>query len=155
MSNKLVFILIGVVLLVVVGLGGGFFLMWTKMSTMNAQVAAVPNAQAAMGPNGQAVLGPIFSLDTFIVNLADKGGNRYLRVTMDLEMTTATLTDELKERLPQVRDTVLTILPNKRFDDISTSEGKTALRTELIEGLNGFLSQGKITKIYFKEFVVQ
>ena len=80
MSNKLVFILIGVVLLVVVGLGGGFFLMWTKMSTMNAQVAAVPNAQAAMGPNGQAVLGPIFSLDTFIVNLADKGGNRYLRV---------------------------------------------------------------------------
>lgn len=155
MSNKLVFILIGVVLLVVVGLGGGFFLMWTKMSTMNAQVAAVPNAQAAMGPNGQAVLGPIFSLDTFIVNLADKGGNRYLRVTMDLEMTTATLTDELKERLPQVRDTILTILPNKRFDDISTAEGKNALRTELIEGMNGFLSQGKITKIYFKEFVVQ
>ena len=155
MSNKLVFILIGVVLLVVVGLGGGFFLMWTKMSTMNAQVAAVPNAQAAMGPNAQAVLGPIFSLDTFIVNLADKGGNRYLRVTMDLEMTNATLTDELKERLPQVRDTVLTILPNKRFEDISTSEGKTALRTELIESLNGFLSQGKVTKIYFKEFVVQ
>ena len=155
MSNKLVFILIGVVLLVVVGLGGGFFLMWTKMSTMNAQVAAGPNAQAAMGPNGQAVLGPIFSLDTFIVNLADKGGNRYLRVTMDLEMTTATLTDELKERLPQVRDTILTILPNKRFDDISTAEGKTALRTELIEGMNGFLSQGKVTKIYFKEFVVQ
>lgn len=155
MSNKLVFILIGVVLLVVVGLGGGFFLMWTKMSTMNAQVAAVPNAQAAMGPNAQAVLGPIFSLDTFIVNLADKGGNRYLRVTMDLEMTNATLTDELKERLPQVRDTVLTILPNKRFEDISTSEGKTALRTELIESLNGFLSTGKVTKIYFKEFVVQ
>jgi flagellar protein FliL len=155
MSNKLVFILIGVVLLVVLGLGGGFFMMWSKMSTMNAQGPAVPNAQAAEAPAGQTLLGPIFSLNTFIVNLADKGGNRYLRVTMDLEMTNTELTDELKERLPQVRDTVLTILPNKRFDDISTVEGKTSLRTELIEGLNSFLAQGKITKIYFKEFVVQ
>ena len=155
MSNKLVFILIGVVVLVMVGLGGGFFMMWTKMATLNAQGPAVPNAAAATDPAEQAMLGPIFSLETFIVNLADKGGNRYLRVTMDLEMTNAALDDELTERLPQVRDAVLTILPNKRFENISTAEGKTSLRSELIEELNSFLSQGKITKIYFKEFVVQ
>ena len=155
MSNKLVFILIGVVVLVMVGLGGGFFMMWTKMATLNAQGPAVPNAAAATAPAEQAMLGPIFSLETFIVNLADKGGNRYLRVTMDLEMTNAALDDELTERLPQVRDAVLTILPNKRFENISTAEGKTSLRSELIEELNSFLSQGKVTKIYFKEFVVQ
>ena len=153
MSNKLVFILIGVMLLVFLGLGGGLFMMWSKMSSMNAQVPTGPNAHAAT-PQAP-VLGPIFSLDTFIVNLADKGGNRYLRVTMDLEMTNTTLTEELKLRLPQVRDTALTILPNKRFEDISTADGKASLRTELMEQLNSFLSRGQITNIYFREFVVQ
>jgi flagellar FliL protein len=47
------------------------------------------------------------------------------------------------------------ILPTKRFEDISTVQGKTALRVEMLETLNGYLAQGKIANIYFKEFVVQ
>jgi flagellar FliL protein len=47
------------------------------------------------------------------------------------------------------------ILPSKRFDDISSVEGKIALRDEILEKLNSLLKQGKITNIYFKEFVVQ
>jgi flagellar FliL protein len=47
------------------------------------------------------------------------------------------------------------ILPTKRFEDISTVQGKIALRDEVLETLNGFLAQGKIINIYFKEFVVQ
>ena len=89
------------------------------------------------------------------MNLADKGGNRYLRVTMDLELGNSDLETEITKRLPQVRDSILMILPTKRFEDISTVQGKTALRDEMLATLNGYLTQGKITNIYFKEFVVQ
>ena len=156
MSNKILVLLIGVLMVLMLGLGGGLFMMWNKLSTLNTQSVASAGEQ----PGDQAAsieqpLGPIFSLDTFIVNLADKGGNRYLRVTMDLELGNPELESEIKKRLPQVRDGILMILPTKRFEDISTVQGKTALRDEVLETLNGFLTQGKIINIYFKEFVVQ
>ena len=155
MSNKVLIILIGVLMIFMLGMGGGLFLMWNKLSAINMQT----NANAGVPP-GQAgaieqPLGTIYALDTFIVNLADKGGNRYLRVTMDLELGIPELESELEKRLPQVRDSILMILPSKRFEDISSVEGKIALRDQILETLNGFLTQGKITNIYFKEFVVQ
>jgi flagellar FliL protein len=155
MSNKILVLLIGVMMMLMLGLGGGLFMMWNKLSALNAQSVADAGEQPDEVVSLEQSLGPIFSLDTFIVNLADKGGTRYLRVTMDLELGNSDLEDELYKRLPQVRDSLLMILPNKRFEDISTVQGKTALRDEMLEALNGYLGQGKITNIYFKEFVVQ
>jgi flagellar FliL protein len=155
MSNKILVLLIGVMMLLMLGLGGGLFMMWNQMSALNAQSVADDGEQPDEVASSGQPLGPIFSLDTFIVNLADKGGTRYLRVTMDLELDNSELEDELNKRLPQVRDSLLMILPTKRFEDISTVQGKTALRDEILETLNGYLAQGKITNIYFKEFVVQ
>ena len=74
---------------------------------------------------------------------------------MDLELGDPELEDEINKRMPQVRDSILMILPSKRFEDISTIQGKTALRDQILETINGFLGQGKITNIFFKEFVVQ
>jgi flagellar FliL protein len=65
------------------------------------------------------------------------------------------LENEIDKRLPQIRDSILMILPSKRFADISSAAGKIALRDEILETLNGYLSQGQINRIYFKEFVVQ
>ena len=155
MSNKILVLLIGVMMLLMLGLGGGLFMMWNQLSALNAQSVADDGEEPDEVASLEQPLGPIFSLDTFIVNLADKGGTRYLRVTMDLELGNSDLEDELYKRLPQVRDSLLMILPNKRFEDISTVQGKTALRDEMLEALNGYLGQGKITNIYFKEFVVQ
>ncbi|MBW2335449.1 MAG: flagellar basal body-associated FliL family protein [Deltaproteobacteria bacterium] len=155
MSNKILVLLIGVMMMLILGLGGGLFMMWNQLSALNAQSVADAGGQPDEVVSLEQSLGPIFSLDTFIVNLADKGGTRYLRVTMDLELGNSDLEDELYKRLPQVRDSLLMILPSKRFEDISTVQGKTALRDEMLEALNGYLGQGKITNIYYKEFVVQ
>ena len=155
MSNKILLLLIGFLMVLMLGLGGGLFLMWNKLSTINVQA----NANAADQPGQEAILeeplGTIYALDTFIVNLADTGGNRYLRITMDLELGIPELESELDKRLPQVRDSILMILPSKRFEDISPVAGKIALRDEILKTLNGFLAKGEITNIYFKEFVVQ
>lgn len=155
MSNKLLFIVLGVVLLMVVGMGGGLFMMWTKMSAINTQIATAAEGKDGQKATDQLMIGPIMALDTFIVNLADAGGKRFLRVTIDLELNNPELQEEVKTRLPQVRDAILMILPTKKFDDISSTEGKIALRDELLASLNQFLTTGQINNIYFKEFVVQ
>jgi flagellar FliL protein len=156
MSSKILVIILGVLVVLMLGMGGGLFLMWNTLSDIKIQVnnanAGVPPAS---GGSIEQPLGPIYALETFIVNLADKGGKRYLRVTMDLELGNSDLETEIVKRLPQVRDSILMVLPSKQFADISSVEGKIALRDELLESLNGFLTQGKVTNIYFKEFVVQ
>jgi flagellar FliL protein len=155
MSNKILIIFIGVLMVFMLGMGGGLFLMWSKLSAINVQGNANAGVQPGEAAAVEPPLGPIYSLETFIVNLADKGGNRYLRVTIDLELGTPQLEGELNKRLPQIRDSILMILPSKRFEDISSVEGKIALRDEILGKLNGFLAQGKISNMYFKEFVVQ
>ena len=159
MSNKILMILMAVIVVFMLGLGGGLFMMWNKLSAMETQV------QRTAGDDEQAdkdttvpvedLLGPIFPLDTFIVNLADKGGKRYLRITIVLELDSEELESEIKKRLPQVRDSILTVLPTKRFEDISSAKGKTMLRDQMLERINSFLARGQLTNIYFKEFVVQ
>ncbi len=155
MSNKILVILIGFLVVLMLGLGGGLFMMWSKMSALDNQFKAQKSEQSGQPAVLEEPLGPIVSLDTFIVNLADKGGTRYLRLTIDLELGTKELEKEIEKRLPQVRDSILMILPTKRFADINTAAGKIALRNEIMEKLNSFLSMGKVTNIFFKEFVVQ
>jgi flagellar FliL protein len=100
-------------------------------------------------------IGEMFPLDTFVVNLADASGKRYLRATMQLELTPEESVANFEQRLPQIRDVVLTILPTKQFEEIRTVDGKTALRTEIIDQLNELLNGESVANIYFTEFVIQ
>lgn len=155
MSNKLVIILIGALFVLVLGMGGGMFLMWNKLAAVSAQ-AAVPESGKNAEKAKPEQMGKVVSLDTFIVNLADPGANRYLRVTMDLEVTGGkTPEEEVTRRTAQLRDAILMILPTKKFADIISTEGKSALREELLDALNALLTSSKVARIYFKEFVIQ
>jgi flagellar FliL protein len=158
MSNKLMIIVMGILLIFVVVIGAGFFMMWNKVSALDHIVNPPPDtASGEQGKEGtqQDVIGPLYSLDTFIVNLSDPTGSRFLRATMDLELQNETLNQEMEKRLPQIRDMILMTLPSRRFQEIQSTEGKVALRNELTEKLNSLLKKKAITNIYFTEFVVQ
>lgn len=155
MSNKLPVILLGALLLLMLGMGGGLFMIWSKVSAISALAARDGGAAPEAGKSKPEEIRPVVSLETFIVNLADPGGSRYLRVTMDLETEGKPAADEIGKREPQLRDTVLMILPTKRFADINTLEGKTALREEIIGAINGMLGTPAVSRIFFKEFVIQ
>lgn len=140
-------------------------MMWSKLSALEETVK--PEESTADGDvtdtDGQATqqdaIGPLYSLDTFIVNLtdADNTCNRFLRTTMDLELKGEgpDLTQTMDTRLPQIRDSILMTLPSKSVKDLQSTEGKFALRNDLIGQLNALLKEELITNIYFKEFVIQ
>ncbi|MDY6949923.1 MAG: flagellar basal body-associated FliL family protein [Thermodesulfobacteriota bacterium] len=165
MSKKLVIILVALFLVLIGGMGGGLFMMWSKLSALEKTVQ--PEESTADGEvadaEGQAgeqdCIGPLYSLDTFIVNLrdADNTCNRFLRTTMDLELRgeAGDLTPTVDKRLPQIRDSILMTLPSKTVENLQSTKGKLELRTDLIAQLNGLLNDELITNIYFKEFVIQ
>jgi len=153
MSKKAIIILTSMALVFVALVGGGFFMMWTKIASL-----APPEEAVAENPEGAeepVTVGEMFPLATFVVNLADPGGKRYLRATMQLELAPEEPPATLEKRLPQIRDVVLTILPTKEFKDIRTVAGKSTLRNEILDKLNAMLNGPRVANIYFTEFVIQ
>ena len=153
MSTKLLIIIIVVVLLLMGIMGAGFFIMMNKIGGNDPQSNNNASKQASGYADGK--LGPILSLSNFVVNTADKGGNRYLRVKIDLEMSENEVLEEVNQKISMVKDNILMILSSKLIADIIQVEGKVALRDEIISALNANLTKGSIANLYFTEFVIQ
>ncbi|MDJ0721326.1 MAG: flagellar basal body-associated FliL family protein [Desulfobacterales bacterium] len=154
--NKIILIAVIAVAFVFVGaVGGGFYMMWNKLADLDALVRPPEEEVEEADEEGLLATGAMFPLDTFIVNLADEKSKRYLRVTMQIELKAGETVDIIEQRLVQVRDIILMILPAKRFQEIRTADGKTLLRQEIMTRLNALLRKDVINNIYFTEFVVQ
>ena len=151
-GSALKFIIIGVLVLVL-GAGGffGWMFFFSGDDELPADEAAVANEAAVK----EASMGHTFPLDTFVVNLNDPGGKRYLKTKIELEYVDELLGDELKQRLPQLRDVILLLLSSKGLDEIQGVEGKISLRREMIQRINQTLKAGKVRNIYFTQFVIQ
>lgn len=158
MSNKILIIILSVILLFIVMMGAGFFIMWNKMTATlhQAGTETISGEEEVVEDS----MGLIFSLGTFVVNLSDEGGNRYLRVSMDIELKEEELKGEelkkdIEKRLPKIRDAILMIAPTKTFSDLNSQEGKTLLRNQILSSINEILSSTSATNLYFTEFVIQ
>ncbi|MGA6926738.1 MAG: flagellar basal body-associated FliL family protein [Desulfosarcina sp.] len=152
MSKTVLIIIVSVAFLFLGLVGAGFFVLWNKISQMPQDPTKVAEMAVAEEENQ---IGPVYALDTMIVNLADQGGKRYLRTTMTLELSDSEAVSTVESRLPQVRDAILMILSTKNYDQVSTTEGKVALRSQLMEKINRLMTKGRVNNIYFTEFVVQ
>ena len=154
--------------LVLAGAGVGFLMLYGDLpeepieSAEASQEAkadhpfALAQSEVAAGTAGAAkILGAIFSLDAFIVNVGDGDRDRYLKLKADLELTNDIVADEIEQRLPQIRDLIISLLGSKSFDDVRSIEGKDRLREEMLRRINALLVTGKARSIFFTEFVVQ
>jgi flagellar FliL protein len=107
------------------------------------------------GGDPNSGIGPIYPMETFIVNLLDPHGKRFLKARLSLELDNELAIAEVERRLPQFRDSILTMLASKMYKDIIQLEGKYQLRAEMMMMLNRYLNSGKIKNIYFTEFIIQ
>jgi len=142
-------------LLILLFLGGGLvsFVFSSFSSGDSPFMEKVKGMVSEWMKPGRANSVAFYKMEPFLVNLADPGRLRYLKVTLHVE--TNQKGEEFQKRLPQSRDSVLTILSSKNSRDIMTSEGKNALREEIKEKMNKILTETKVRNIYFTEFVIQ
>ncbi|MDQ5985849.1 MAG: hypothetical protein CSYNP_01566 [Syntrophus sp. SKADARSKE-3] len=142
-ASMMKIIILGVVVLVVLagGIGGAVFFM-SKSAEKKAPVAA-------------PAIGPTWAMEPLIINLADNNGERYLKLVMSFELTSAEAAKELDIVKPKLRDGIVDLLSNKSYKDLADNIGKQKLRDDIMLRGNSILLQGKITKVYFTEFVIQ
>ncbi|MBL8021955.1 MAG: flagellar basal body-associated FliL family protein [Leptospirales bacterium] len=94
--------------------------------------------------------------DDFRVNTADTGDPHFikLRLSLGYELGNPALTAELGQRSPQLRNIINLILAGKTREDLRTVQDQLELREEIKASINHVLSDGKISEVYFNEFIV-
>jgi flagellar protein FliL len=117
--------------LVMLALGGGGA--WFFLSGENQDTAA---AAVTVKPKPKDEPAPVFvTLDPFVVNLAGEASH-YLQVGIDLKVADAEVPDQIKTRLPEIRNAVLLLLSSKQADELGTLDGKNRLRQEIRGAVN-------------------
>ncbi len=151
--SKLVLIVAAVVLLAGGGAGAWFAGLLPGSGGDDKE-----KAEKEKPPDDHAVVyaaGALRPLDPFIANLSDAEGGRYLKTTLQVEFVAATAPADFDARAPQIRDSILTLLTSKSFEDVRSPEGKQTLREDVIARLNQIMQRDAVRAIYFTEFIVQ
>jgi len=163
-NKKMLFIIIGAAVAVLLVLVVVFMMMGKgdKKESKEGEGAKTEAAAGgghggapAAGGEGGAAGATVFALDPFIVNIYDGQELRYLKVKVEMEMANPAIKPELDGRLAAMRDAILVVLTSKTLQDIQDIQGKNQLREEILTAISKIVAQGKVTKIYFTDFVIQ
>jgi flagellar FliL protein len=150
-NTKLIIIIAAVCVVVVVAAFVGFKLLGSE----GGKSGKAETAQGHGGGDGEVSLATMFHLEPFILNLTDHG--RYLKVTIELEISDESYKMTVQQKVPQLRDTIITLVGSKSIKAISSPEGKFQLKDELLFRANQIMGLEKdiFKNLYFTEFVMQ
>lgn len=92
---------------------------------------------------------------TFIANLSDRDADRYIKVTIVMEVQDEKVKEEATKRMPQIKDSINTLLFTKTSEELKSPEGIERLKEEIIKRTNAILPLGGVKDVYFTEFIIQ
>ncbi len=138
-------ILIGL-LIFLVAMGASYFLMKSLMAPL------LPKTEEEV--KEVTISGGLVSAGEFTTNIRDPAGDRYLKVEVSLEVSDKTMAEaeSIKEVMPIIRDSILTILHSKTVADL---DDRKALKEEIKTDLNKELGKGFIKSVYITNFIMQ
>jgi flagellar FliL protein len=136
-----VIMIIGLTALVAFGLG--FVVMKQLFSKPAAPVSTA------------IVIGETVPLDEFLINLADTDSSHYLKTTIALGLIQGKTAEQFKEKIPEARDAIIMALSAKSLADVDSTDGKEALKKQLVTSINKELGDSSVGAVYFEGFATQ
>jgi flagellar protein FliL len=144
-SRTMLFVALAVL---VTGLGaGGAYWAFGRQPAQAAEAAAEPVEPPA-----------VVNLDPFVVNLADPGGARFLRITVALLVPGEEAAKELAEdpvARMRVRSSIIEMLSQQTAARLTSAEGKVELKAAIAGRAAESAEHLKVVDVLFSEFIVQ
>lgn len=107
------------------------------------------------GDEEEAAAGPLMPLEGMVTNLADPDSDRYLKVSMQVRITSSAAKAEVEAHLVPVRNQILLYLSSLTIADTSGAENKRNIQKRVKRIANEAMPTSRITQVYFTEFVIQ
>ncbi len=154
-GGKKKLIIIGTAILVALAcIAGGvaFYLNSTA-----GEAADQPGGKKAESSSKKHEATALYPVEPFVVNIRDNTDVRYLKVKLEFEVIAAgpEVKAEFDPYLPKLRDSILMLLTSKTLADVQDLPGKTRLRQEIMTSAVRIFPRGKVTQVFFTDFVVQ
>lgn len=154
-KKMIIIIVAALVLLLALGGGTAFYFMKKKQAEEEAKKKDPGLEVPVPELNPAATIGPMVDINEFIVNIISDEANHYVKASLTIELTNEPVKEELNQRMPQIRDSILLLVGNKTYEELQDLQGKKQLKAELTSKINSILQTGKVKAIYFTDFVVQ
>ncbi|MDO9033473.1 MAG: flagellar basal body-associated FliL family protein [Hydrogenophaga sp.] len=128
-SKKLLFIIVGVVVLALLAAGAALFVLKQNTADHEGDEDGAVAEQNSHDPKTPPTFLP---LDSMVVNLADPGGNRFIQTSITLQLQDAQTGEDLKVYMPTIRNGILIQISQRTADEILTIQGKEKLATDIM-----------------------
>ena len=100
----------------------------------------------------------VVPFETFLVNLSDPGGNRFLKATIQVVLESEAEAKHVEENtalMSHARSTILELLTEQKAEALVTTDGKKKLKEAIASAVATVLKKQKVVDVLFSEFVVQ
>jgi flagellar protein FliL len=149
-SKRKLFIIIGGAVVVLGGAAGAWFMLAQHKSHQAPQAEVAPH-----GPPVYVALDP-----PFVVNFEAQQLVRFLQVTVQLMTRDVPTVELLHANDPAIRNDLLLLFGNQRYEVIATREGKENLRKQALDVARHVVEQAggkpdRVEAVYFTSFVMQ
>lgn len=149
-SKKKLIIIIAVGVLLLAAIGGGAAVFLSKKSHPDKEKEH--KSEPAKAPS-------FLPLEAFTVNLQSDTGDKYLQISMTMQVEDEAQVNLIKANMPQVRSRLLMLLSSKDATELLSAEGKEKLVDEIVEQVKlPFTPKGepqKVSGVFFTAFIIQ
>jgi flagellar FliL protein len=154
-SKSKKWLIIGIVAFLV--LAGGGAAAWFLMDQGNAHGKKHEAAKAK-----EPLAAPLYvALDPpFVVNFEGEQVVRFLQITVQVMTRDPATVEVLKANDPVVRNDLLLLFANQKYDVVATRPGKEKLRADALTAIRHVVASGggkadRVEQVYFTSFVMQ
>ncbi len=141
MSKRFITI-VAAVLLIGGGAGGYYFFVMAKKPAIAKKAAPPPPPKLAY-----------VDVKEMTLRLSDTAAEHYIKLSPVLGVPTAK-SDEISEKLPVVRDRIVTVVTARSAGDLATPAGKDKLKADLMDVLHRDFHED-VVDIYFSDYLVE
>jgi flagellar protein FliL len=142
MSKTITIVMAAALLVIGAGAGGYHFLVKPKKPAIAAKAAPPPPPKLAY-----------VEVKEMTLRLADASAEHYIKLSPVLGVPAAK-SDEITEKLPVVRDRIVTVVTARASTELATPAGKNRLKTDLMDALHRDFHED-VVEIYFSDYLVE
>jgi flagellar FliL protein len=151
-KKKLIFIILGSVLLIGGSIGGTLMIVGSGSDTAEAE--AGESVEVSRGDASYIDLKPPFT-----VNLAPEDPVGFLQVSMQVLTFNDDVAEELEKHKPLIRNNLVVLFGKQNSADLQISEGKERLQKAVLETVQSIINKhgtgGEVDNVFFTSFVMQ
>jgi flagellar FliL protein len=159
-SKKMLFIIIGVVVLALAGAGAFFFL---KKGDQAEGEEGDAKSSKETAKHSKPATPPVFMpIESLVVNLGDQGTSRFAQVGITLQIMDAPTGEAIKALMPVLRNGILKTVSKRTSADLLSPDGKDKLAEEILELIREVTDMptnkkgySPVEAVLFSSFIVQ